>query len=70
MQRADGVLDVTVAGDVRRGCETTEHLQLVAQADDAKAATEVLPVCPLVQKVVEHTDTVARVCVHPGLKRN
>lgn len=68
MQRADRVLDVTVAGDVRRGCETTERLQIVAQTDDAKATTEVFARLPLVQQVVEETETFARVCVHPGIE--
>ncbi|HEX8234350.1 MAG TPA: DNA polymerase/3'-5' exonuclease PolX [Abditibacteriaceae bacterium] len=68
MARADGVLDVTVAGDVRRGCETTERLQLVAQADDVQAAAQIFSRLPLVQKVVEHTDSVVRVCVHPGVE--
>jgi DNA polymerase (family 10) len=68
MQRGDGVLHVTVAGDVRRGCDTTERLQLVAQADDTKAVTEVFTRLPLVQKVVEHTNSGARVCVHPGIE--
>jgi DNA polymerase (family 10) len=68
MQRSDGVLDITVAGDVRRGCETTERIQLVAQTDDAEAVAQTFARLPLVQQVVEQTDTVVRVCVHPGVE--
>jgi DNA polymerase (family 10) len=66
--RGDGVLDVTVAGDVRRGCESTGRLQLVAEANNAQATTQTFTRLPLVQKVVEHTETVALVCVHPGVE--
>jgi DNA polymerase (family 10) len=68
MKRVDGVHDVSVAGDVRRGCETTERLQLVAQADDAQTTTETFARLPLVQQVVEHAGNVVRVCVHPGIE--
>jgi DNA polymerase (family 10) len=68
MGRADGVLDVTVTGDVRRGCETTECLELVALVGDAKTTTEAFARLPLVQKVVQQTDTVVRLCVHPGVE--
>jgi DNA polymerase (family 10) len=68
MKRVDGVHDVSVAGDVRRGCETTERLQLVAQADDAQTTTETFARLPLVQQVVEHAGNIVRVCVHPGIE--
>ena len=64
----EGVERVEIAGEVRRGCESVESLDWVAQAGDAKAVIPAFLSLPFVQEVLETTESRARVRMRPGIE--
>ncbi len=70
LQNTDRVLEVAVAGEVRRGCDTISEIAIAAATESAdfSALLDDFVTLPVAQKIVAQNDGSATIRIRPGIE--